>query len=146
MSDYSSSPEQAGSGAASSIEIPQNREAEEAVLGAILVNPEVYYDVAQFLSPDDFFLHRNRWIYEAFINLNDQRLPIDMLTVTEELEAQGRLNECGGPAYLTGLISTVPSSLHAEPTPAWWRDLPHGAACSKQPSRSPALHTRPIRP
>ncbi|MBN1266458.1 MAG: hypothetical protein JXA25_13260, partial [Anaerolineales bacterium] len=79
MPDYSSSAENTGSAPSSSVEIPQNREAEEAVLGAILVNPEVYYDVAQFLAPDDFFLHRNRWIYEAFINLNDQRLPIDML-------------------------------------------------------------------
>jgi len=102
------------SSSSDSMEVPQNREAEEAVLGAILVNPEVYYNVAQFLSPDDFSIYRNRWIYEAFINLNDQRLPIDMLTVTEELEAQGHLADCGGPAYLTGLISTVPSSLHAE--------------------------------
>lgn len=92
----------------------QNREAEEAVLGAILVNPEVYYDVAQFLSGDDFFLHRNRWIWEAFTSLHDQRLPIDILTVSEELDRQGRIEESGGSAYLAALINTVPSSLHAE--------------------------------
>ena len=46
--------------------IPQNREAEEAVVGAVLINPEVYYDLAQFLQPDDFYIVRHRWIWEAF--------------------------------------------------------------------------------
>ena len=94
--------------------IPHSREAEEAVLGAILVNPEAYFDVAQFLSADDFYLHRNRWVYEAFAALHDQRLPIDLLTVSDEIERQGRLDEVGGPAYLTSLINRVPTSLHAE--------------------------------
>jgi replicative DNA helicase len=94
--------------------IPHSREAEEAVLGAILVNPEAYFDVAQFLSADDFYLHRNRWVYEAFAGLHDQRLPIDLLTVSDEIDRQGRLDEVGGPAYLTSLINRVPTSLHAE--------------------------------
>jgi replicative DNA helicase len=94
--------------------VPHNREAEEAVLGSVLVNTEVYYDIAHFLSADDFFLHRNRWIWEAFSGLQEQRLPIDILTVSEELERQGRLQDAGGPAYLTALISNVPSSVHAE--------------------------------
>lgn len=94
-------------------EVPYDRQAEEAVLGSILVNAKVYYDVAHFLSADDFFLHRNRWIWEAFIGLNEQRLPIDILTISEELDRQGRLEEVGGPAYLTALINNVPSSLHA---------------------------------
>ena len=94
--------------------VPHNREAEEAVLGSVLVNTEVYYDVAHFLSAEDFFLHRNRWIWEAFTGLQEQRLPIDILTVSEELERQGRLQDAGGPAYLTTLISNVPSSVHAE--------------------------------
>jgi replicative DNA helicase len=94
--------------------VPYQREAEEAVLGAILINPEVFYDVAHFLTPEDFFLHRHRWVWEAFARLNEQRLPIDMLTVSEEIESQGRLDEIGGPAYLASLINTVPTSLHAE--------------------------------
>jgi replicative DNA helicase len=95
-------------------ELPFDRQAEEAVLGAILINPEVYFDVAHFLSPQDFFLHRNRWIWEAFTSLQEQRLPIDILTVSEELERQSKLDDAGGPAYLTTLINNVPSSLHAE--------------------------------
>ncbi|MGD2057605.1 MAG: replicative DNA helicase [Anaerolineales bacterium] len=98
----------------SSQELPHDRQAEEAVLGAIMVNPEVYYDVAHFLTAEDFFLHRNRWVWEAFAALQDQRLPVDILTVSEELERQNRLEEVGGPAYLTSLINNVPSSLHAE--------------------------------
>ncbi len=94
--------------------IPHHREAEEAVLGAVLVNPEVFYEVAHFLSPEDFYLHRNRWIWEAFTALHEQRLPIDILTVSENLESKDRLEEVGGPAYLAALINNVPTSLHAE--------------------------------
>jgi replicative DNA helicase len=94
--------------------VPYVRDAEEAVLGAVLINPEAFYDVAQFLSTEDFFLHRNRWIWEAFEALTEQRLPIDVLTVSEELERNSRLDEAGGASYLAGLIGNVPTSLHAE--------------------------------
>ena len=94
--------------------VPQSREAEEAVLGAILINPEAYYDVAQFLQAEDFYIHRHRWIWEAFTHLHEKRSPIDFLTVSTELEQQGHLDEIGGSAYLTSLINNVPTSLHAE--------------------------------
>jgi len=94
--------------------IPHNREAEEAVVGAVLINPEVYYDLAQFLQADDFYIHRLRWIWEAFTRLHEQRTPLDILTVTEELDRAGQLGEIGGPAYLTALLNQVPTSLHAE--------------------------------
>ncbi|MCK4897545.1 MAG: replicative DNA helicase [Anaerolineales bacterium] len=94
--------------------IPHSREAEEAVLGSILINPEAYYDVAPFLQADDFYIHRHQWIWQAFTHLHEQRSPIDFLTVNEELDQQGQLSEIGGPAYLTALINNVPTSLHAE--------------------------------
>jgi len=94
--------------------VPQSREAEEAVIGSILINPEAYYDVAEFLKAEDFYIHRHRWVWEAFVHLNEQRTPIDFLTVTEQLEQRGQLAEVGGAAYLTALINNVPSSLHAE--------------------------------
>ena len=94
--------------------VPHSREAEEAVLGAVLINPEAYYDVAQFLKPDDFYIHRHRWIWEAFTRLQEQRVPIDFLTVSEELDQMNQLSEAGGPAYLSALINNVPTSLHAE--------------------------------
>ncbi|MCZ7552979.1 MAG: replicative DNA helicase [Anaerolineae bacterium UTCFX2] len=94
--------------------VPHSREAEEAVIGAVLINPESYFDVATFLRPEDFYIHRNRWIWEAIIRLHDRRRQIDFLTVTEELDQLGQLAEVGGPAYLTVIANNVPSSLHAE--------------------------------
>jgi replicative DNA helicase len=94
--------------------VPHSREAEEAVLGSILINPETYYDVAQFLQSEDYYIHRHQWVWQALVRLNDRRVPIDILTVTEELEQMGKLAEVGGAAYLTALINNVPSSLHAE--------------------------------
>jgi replicative DNA helicase len=94
--------------------IPHSREAEEAVIGSILINPEAYYDVASFLRADDFYIHRHRWVWETFSRLHEQRVPIDFLTVSQELDQQGQLAEVGGPAYLTALVNNVPTSLHAE--------------------------------
>jgi replicative DNA helicase len=94
--------------------VPHSREAEEAVIGSIMINPEAYYDVAEFLQGEDFYIHRHRWIWDAFVHLYERRRPIDFLTVTEELDQQGRLTEVGGAAYLTALINNVPSSLHAQ--------------------------------
>jgi replicative DNA helicase len=93
---------------------PHNREAEEALLGAVMINPEAFYEVAAFLSPSDFYIHRNGWIWEAFQKLIDRQQPIDALTVSEELERHGRLEEAGGAAYLAALMNNVPTSLHAE--------------------------------
>ena len=79
MTDYI--PTEESSAPATSTAIPHSRGAEEAVVGAVFINPEAYYDVAQFLSADDFYIHRHRWIWEAFISLHEQRIPIDLLTV-----------------------------------------------------------------
>jgi replicative DNA helicase len=94
--------------------IPHSREAEEAVIGSVLINPEAYYDVASYLRADDFYIHRHRWIWETFSRLHERRVPIDFLTVSQELDQQGQLAEVGGPAYLTALVNNVPTSLHAE--------------------------------
>ncbi len=93
---------------------PHNRQAEEAVLGSVLISAQTYYDVAQFLQPEDFYIVRNRWIFEAFNRLHESRTPIDFLTVCKQLEQQGRLNEIGGSAYVMSLINQTPTSLHAE--------------------------------
>jgi len=93
--------------------VPHSREAEEAVIGSILINPEAYYDVVEFLQANDFYIHRHRWIWEAFNRLHESRTPIDFLTVSEELDQSGYLGEIGGPAYLTTLINNVPTALNA---------------------------------
>jgi replicative DNA helicase len=111
MTDYFP---QEQSAAPTSPSIPHSREAEEAVVGAVLINPEAYYDVAQFLSADDFYIHRHKFIWEAFTRLHEQRIPVDLLTLSEELDRVGQLTDVGGSAYLTSLINQVPSSLNAE--------------------------------
>jgi replicative DNA helicase len=93
---------------------PHSRQAEEAVLGSVLINPESYYDVAQFLQPEDFYIIRNRWIWESFNRLHESRRPIDFLTVTEDLAQHVHLEEAGGAAYVLSLINQTPTSLHAE--------------------------------
>lgn len=93
---------------------PHSREAEEAVIGAVLINAEAYYDVAHFLKADDFYIHRHKFVWEAFTRLHEKRAPIDLVTLPEELERVNKLSEVGGSAYITSLINQAPSSLDAE--------------------------------
>jgi replicative DNA helicase len=95
--------------------IPSSLEAERAVLGSILIDPDAIVKlVAVRLKPEHFFRERNAWIYDAMLHLHQQNKPIDFLTVMDQLEATGQLHEIGGPAYLTGLINATPSSLNAD--------------------------------
>ena len=114
MTDYFPETESAAPTSSTPSAVPHSREAEEAVVGAVLINPEVYYDVAQFLAADDFYIHRNKWIWEAFTRLHEQRIPVDLLTLSEELDRSNLLADVGGSAYITSLINQVPSSLNAE--------------------------------
>jgi replicative DNA helicase len=93
---------------------PQNVEAEEAVLGALLIDPDAIIRLATILKPVDFYREKHGWIYDAILNLHDRREPIDFLTVCDELERREQLNEVGGPAFITSLINAVPTSIHAE--------------------------------
>ncbi len=93
--------------------IPHSREAEESLIGAVLINPAAYHEVAR-LQADDFYIHRHRFIWEAITRLHERRSPVDFLTVAEELDRAGQLAEVGGPAYVTALINATPTSMHAE--------------------------------
>ncbi len=92
---------------------PHDTQAEAALLGAVLISPDIYPEVAQILKGEDFFILRHRWIWEAIARLSEERQPVDILTVMEELERAGHLDEVGGRAYLVKLTADVPSSLHA---------------------------------
>jgi len=89
---------------------PHSVEAEEAVLGAVLLNPEVLYDLT-YLQANDFFIVRNGWVWETFLKLGEQ---IDYMTVAERLRADSRLDEIGGAAYITYLINHTPASIYAD--------------------------------
>ncbi len=93
---------------------PHNVEAEEAVLGSLLIDPDAVLQVATFLEPQDFYVERHAWVYEAIRDLHERREPSDLVTLGDELERRGRLNELGGPAYLIGLMNTTPTSIHVE--------------------------------
>ncbi|MFC2015868.1 replicative DNA helicase [Chloroflexota bacterium] len=93
---------------------PQNIEAEEAVLGAILIDPDAIIRIAAFLRAEDFYREKHTWIYDAVSALHERREAVDFLTVCDELERRGQLAEVGGAAFITTLINAVPTSIHAE--------------------------------
>lgn len=93
---------------------PSNREAEEALIGSVLIDPEVYLEVAQFLKAEDFYLVRHIWIWECFHQLNEVKQPIDLVTVSEALSNRDQLDEIGGQVYLLSLINQAPNAYHAE--------------------------------
>lgn len=93
---------------------PFSQEAEEAVLGAILINPDAYLNVASFLKADDFFILRHRHLWDALTRISQRNEKPDFVTVQDELRAMGQLNEIGGPAFILNLINNTPTSIHAE--------------------------------
>lgn len=92
---------------------PYSQEAEEAVLGSILINPEAMLDLAKWLTPEDFYILRNQYVFEAMAHVTHRGDALDYLTVQRELEVMERLNDVGGPAYLTSLINQTPTSVNA---------------------------------
>jgi replicative DNA helicase len=91
-----------------------SREAEEAVIGSVLINPEIFDELEPILKTSmSFYIHRNRWIWEAIQKIKQKKFDIDLLTVAAQLEEQGQLTEIGGRAYMTSLVNQVPSSLSA---------------------------------
>lgn len=94
--------------------IPANMEAEQAVLGSILIDSDVFGKVASILKPADFFREQHAWIYESMLDLNGRREPIDFVTISAELERRKRLDEMGGPGAITELLMLTPTSFYAE--------------------------------
>ncbi len=94
--------------------VPANIEAEEAVLGSILIDPDAIIKIAPTLHADDFYLEKHRWIYQAALDLHERRLPADFVTLCDEMERRNQLQEVGGPAYITELVNAVPTAIHVE--------------------------------
>ena len=94
---------------------PQNLEAEESVLGAMLVAPSAISSVLVEvrLRPDDFYRDSHRAIYRAILSLNDKNEAVDPLTVSAELEKRGELQAAGGKPYVHQLAAVVPAVGHA---------------------------------
>lgn len=94
--------------------LPQNLEAEEAALGAILIEPDTYYNVAQHITAADFHAVKHGWLWSVYTALSESGQAIDLLTVQHELARRGQLEEMGGPAYLTRLVTLTPTAYNAE--------------------------------
>ena len=92
---------------------PHSVEAEEAVLGSLLIDPDAILEVASFLRPAAFYREQNRWIYQAVLDLHEARDPLDFITLSEALRQREQLEDIGGEAYLISLLNAVPTSVNA---------------------------------
>jgi replicative DNA helicase len=93
---------------------PQNIEAEEAILGSILIDRDAVIKVAPILKPEDYYREKNGWIYAAVLDLYDRHEPADFVTLCDEMERRGQLDDVGGREYMTALLNAVPTAVHAE--------------------------------
>ena len=93
---------------------PHDIEAEEAVIGSLLIDPDAILKIAVSLKPEDFFSETNRVIYKACLSLYQRNEAINQITVAHELMREDKLEQTGGAAFLSHLISNVPTSLHVE--------------------------------
>lgn len=93
---------------------PQDIEAEGAVIASLIIDSDSILKVVSFLKGEDFSSEINQWIYQACVSLYQRNEAINQITVAHELMRQGRLEQIGGAAYLSHLISIVPTSLHIE--------------------------------
>jgi len=94
--------------------LPQNIDAEQAVLGALFVDRDVLYRISRFLRPDDFYLEGHKLIYKVFCELDEAGVPPDLVTVTDMLRQQGSLEKAGGVTYIASLAGMVPTAVNAE--------------------------------
>lgn len=93
---------------------PHSAETEKTVLGGILVNNKNMNMLLSIVTPEDFYKDANRKILEKIITLADKSQPIDVLTLTEELQKAGYLEEIGGASYVSSLMDGIPKSLNIE--------------------------------
>ncbi len=93
---------------------PQNLEAEQAVLGSMLIEREALIKAADILHQEDFYREANREVFQAVVNLHEHGEAVDLVTVTDELRKRGLLENIGGVAYLTALANAVPTAANAE--------------------------------
>jgi replicative DNA helicase len=93
---------------------PHSQNAEESVLGALLLDKDAVIAIAEFLHADDFYDERHREIFECSLELFEERTPVDVLTVSERLKKRKSLKRIGGVSYLADLANKVPTAAHVE--------------------------------
>jgi replicative DNA helicase len=93
---------------------PNNKEAEQSVLGAILIDKESLIKVVDILDPKDFYIPAHEKIYEIILELFEKHQPIDILSLTSRLKERGYFQDIGGSGYLADLTNQVPTAAHIE--------------------------------
>lgn len=93
---------------------PHSKEAEESVVGSLLLDKDAILAIAEFLSPNDFYDERLKEVYLVALELFDERIPIDILTISERLKKKKLLKQIGGLTFLTNLSNKVPTTAHVE--------------------------------
>lgn len=93
---------------------PQNIEAEQSVLGSLLLDKDAIVKIAEVLSPEHFYREQHGEIYRAILTLYEKRQPADLVTVSDILKKAGNLELAGGTSYLTSLVNSVPTSAHIQ--------------------------------
>ena len=93
---------------------PQNIEAEQAVLCAMLISKEAIAESAQILNPQDFYREAHRIVFEAMLDLSNRNQAVDNLTVIEQLNKTNQLEKVGGIAFVTALANTVPTAANVD--------------------------------
>lgn len=93
---------------------PANVEAEQAVLGSLLIDPDAIVKVSTTLRDVDFYREPHQWIFGALLALHERREPADFVTLVDELERNEQLEEIGGPAYITQLINSTPTAIYVD--------------------------------
>lgn len=91
---------------------PQNLDAEQSVLGGVLIDPSALVRIADTVRASDFYREGHRRIYEAMLALDTKHEPIDFITLSEALKSSGSLDDAGGIAYLTTLVDNVPTAVN----------------------------------
>ena len=93
---------------------PQNIEAEQSVLGALMLDKDGIIKVADILIIEDFYRGSHQKIYSAMLDLYEKREPIDLLSLTSRLREKNQLEDIGSSSYLTELVNSVPTSAHIQ--------------------------------
>ena len=93
---------------------PYNLEAEQAVLGAILLDHTAIYKALEIFDPEDFYRKSHQKIFDAMLELIDRSEAVDLLLLRDELDRRKELDEIGGPAYLAALVDQVPTAANIE--------------------------------
>ncbi|KKT81634.1 MAG: replicative DNA helicase [Candidatus Yanofskybacteria bacterium RIFCSPLOWO2_01_FULL_44_22] len=91
---------------------PQSLDVEKSILGSVLIDREAMHKIVDFLSPADFYSRAHQIIYEAMLSLFEKHEPIDVLSLSNNLEEKGCLDDVGGSSYLASLAGSVPTSAH----------------------------------